>query len=106
MWFYKELCVEHRDEKGRWIGTRGIRNEAWDLLYYCLGACASSLVRAETLNWISPPGWADIWSKNTLIMAAPLEDEIVSPLTKPERKRISFVELGRALSSNPERQDG
>lgn len=106
MWFYKELCVEHRDEKGKWVGTRGIRNEAWDLLYYCIGACASSLIRAEQINWISPPNWSDHWASNSLIISAVEVEKQVAALTKPVRKRIDFAELGRALASDTESHDG
>lgn len=98
-WFYKELCVEHRDEKGRWVGTRGIRNEAWDLLYYCIGACASSLVRAEQINWIQPPGWADISSKNPLVIEEESSDGEVQTLTRTAPKSIDFAELGRSINS-------
>ena len=42
-WFFRELCVERRTEKG-WINSSGGRNEAWDLLYYMLGTCVSPLV--------------------------------------------------------------
>lgn len=98
VWFYKELCVEHRDEKGRWTGTRGIRNEAWDLLYYCIGVCASSLIRAEQINWINPPIWANEWDVNPLIIEAKPEEEKPLPLTKPQRKSIDFSELGKELA--------
>lgn len=98
MWFYKELCVEHRDEKGRWIATRGIRNEAWDLLYYCIGVCASSLVRAEQINWVSPPIWADHWSKNPMIIDGAKEEEAAEALTRRPKKSIDFAALGEELA--------
>ncbi len=95
--FYKELCVEHRDERGKWEGTRGIRNESWDLLYYCIGVCASSLIRAEQINWISPPVAAEIWSKNPLVIGGQEVEEAVAAFTKPSPRNISFAELGAEL---------
>ena len=97
-WFYKELCVEHRDERGRWEGTRGVRNESWDLLYYCIGACASSLLRVESINWMNPPVWADDWSRNPLIIQAKDVDKSVEALTPRVEKRIDFSELGKDLA--------
>lgn len=98
VWFYKELCVEHRDERGRWVGTRGIRNESWDLLYYCIGVCASSLLRAEQINWASPPLWADVPSKNPLIVTKQEAEKSVSVLTQTTKPSISLAELGRELA--------
>jgi phage terminase large subunit GpA-like protein len=98
VWFYKELCVEHRDERGRWEGTRGIRNESWDLLYYCIGACASQLVRAESINWLNPPIWADEWAKNPLVVAEKEADQLVRKLTLATTKRIDFAQLGKDLA--------
>lgn len=96
--FYKELCVEHRDERGRWIGTRGIRNESWDLLYYCIGVCASSLLRIEQLNWISPPPWADVISRNPLVLAAVEAETPLRTLTYRDTKSMDFAALGKELA--------
>lgn len=99
VWFYKELCVEHRDERGKWEGTRGIRNESWDLLYYCIGTCASTLIRAEGINWLNPPIWADDWSKNPMIIEGAEAEKPASKLTFVRKKPIpSFAELGRDLA--------
>lgn len=98
VWFYKELCVEHRDERGRWQGTRGIRNESWDLLYYCIGACASSLVRAEQINWNNPPIWANDWSKNPLIIQAKDAEDQAQALTLTLKKKYDFSDLGKELA--------
>jgi phage terminase large subunit GpA-like protein len=96
--FYKELCVEHRDERGRWEGTRGIRNESWDLLYYCIGVCASGLLRVETFNWLNPPIWASEWDKNPLVAKIDEEQVGVAKLTFVPPKRYDFTELGKDLA--------
>lgn len=98
VWFYKELCVEHRDERGKWEGTRGIRNESWDLLYYCIGVCASSLLRAESISWLSPPIWADDWSRNPLVLKADAPEKAPLTLTSTLSSSITFAELGRDIA--------
>lgn len=93
-WFYKELCSEQRTEKG-WKNTAGVRNEAWDLLYYTLGVCASQLLRVEHIDWTNPPSWADEWNKNPLI-TEPIKTEAV--LTQQVTAVYDFSELGKALA--------
>lgn len=64
--FYKELCVETRDAKGRWENLKKLRNEAWDLIAYCYAMCV--YLRAEKLNWDKPEYlWAEEWDKNPLV---------------------------------------
>lgn len=65
-WWYREMCAEVRTTKG-WENPNGYRNEAWDLAYYCIGACISKLLLVEKLDWNNPPGWAAEWDKNDLI---------------------------------------
>jgi len=64
--YYAELTAEVRTEKG-WENPRKLRNEAWDLLVYCLALCRSHFIRAEHLDWESPPGWAADWDDNDLV---------------------------------------
>lgn len=91
-WFYKELTVERRTEKG-WEATRGVRNEAWDLLYYTLGVCASQLLQVEKIDWSSPPPWADDWAKNPLVV----KPNDVEALTSVQSS-YNFAELGQKLA--------
>lgn len=65
-WFFVELCAEKRTNKG-WENTAHARNEAWDLLYYCLGIIASKLLMLEHIDWASPPRWAAEWDTNDMI---------------------------------------
>lgn len=90
-WFYKELCVERRTEKG-WEATRGIRNEAWDLLYYTLGGCASQILLVEKIDWLNPPSWADIWSRNPLVVRSNDPESLTSM-----EGSYNFAELGKNL---------
>lgn len=94
-WFYKELCAERRGDKG-WENTQGTRNEAWDLLYYCMGACLSPLLQIDRIDWLKPPAWAAEWDKNLMITT----DEPKSRrLTAKAPTGYDFTELGRALAS-------
>lgn len=92
-WFYKELCVERRTEKG-WEATQGVRNEAWDLLYYTLGICASQVLQVEKIDWANPPSWADEWHKNPLVV----KPDDVDTLTSPPQSNYNFEDLGKALA--------
>lgn len=67
--WYSEMCVEVRDEKG-WSNPRNLRNEAWDLCYYAMGICVSTLIRVEGIPWETPPGWAAPWDTNDMVSAA------------------------------------
>lgn len=68
-WWYREMCAEIRTPKG-WENPSHTRNEAWDLSYYCIGACVSKLLNLERIEWANPPGWCAEWDKNDLIHAA------------------------------------
>ncbi len=65
-WLYTQLTAEVRTDKG-WDPTQKRRNEAWDLLYYCLGLCLHSVIRIEHIDWENPPGWAKDWDQNDLV---------------------------------------
>lgn len=65
-WWYREMCSEIRTPKG-WENPSHTRNEAWDLSYYCIGACVSKLLLLEHIDWSNPPGWCGEWDKNDLI---------------------------------------
>jgi phage terminase large subunit GpA-like protein len=93
IWFYKELCAETRTEKG-WINRSGGRNEAWDLLYYTLGACASRLLQIEKIDWDHPPSWAATWDKNPLVVKSGDKELLIND----EPIVYDFTKLGKALA--------
>lgn len=68
-WFFQELCSETRTANKGWEKIVK-RNEAWDLFYYTIGACASSLLNVERLDWSNPPAFALPWDSNPLVTAA------------------------------------
>ena len=90
--FFVEMCAEVRTEKG-WIRTGRVHNEAWDLGYYAIGLCVSSLIGVERINWENPPTWAAEWDKNDLVANAGKERFAVS-----RRSDYDFAALGRVLA--------
>lgn len=56
-WLYEEFCAEIKKD-GIWFKLPGRRNEAFDLLYYCIGLCLTRKIRIEHLDWTNPPPWA------------------------------------------------
>ena len=65
-WWYEELTAESKTGKG-WVNTGKRRNEAWDLLCYCMAFCHSSRIRLPKINWDKPPSWAAEWPENDLV---------------------------------------
>lgn len=66
--FYTELCVEVKDNKGRWTNPKSYRNESWDLLVYCLATLLMPNIMAEYIDWDDPEqSWAREWDQNDLV---------------------------------------
>jgi phage terminase large subunit GpA-like protein len=91
-WFFAELTSETREPNKGWIKTSR-RNEAWDLLYYAIGGCVSSLLSVERINWDKPPPWADDWDENPLVIL-PEADEAFE---HNRNDRFDFAALGRSM---------
>jgi len=69
-WLYSQLTAENRTATGWADPKKGRRNESWDLLYYAEAMCLLPVIRIETIDWTNPPGWAQVWDKNDLVIAA------------------------------------
>ena len=91
-WFYSEMTSEIREPGKGWVKV-GKRNEAWDLFYYALGACASSLLQIEKIDWSKPPSWADEWDSNSLIVSH-IDD---TPFGEPEGGRYDWAAMGNKM---------
>lgn len=93
-WFYAELTSETRDDKG-WHKTQGVRNEAWDLLYYAVGIAHFSLKMEARDFWKDPPPWAAVQDKNSLVSKVGGE----APFAQPRERRYDFAKLGAEMAA-------
>lgn len=91
-WLYAQLTAEIRTDKG-WESPSGKRNEAWDLLYYCMGLCRDNRINLDRIDWSKPPRWAEVWDLNDLVFAA--NDN--RPFTRSAPK-LSIDDLGEMLA--------
>ena len=83
-WLYTQLTAEIRTAKG-WENPRKKRNEAFDLLAYCMAICLQPDIKIERIDWDRPPGWASDWDSNDLVFE-PIKE--VRPFdAKPKPKR-------------------
>lgn len=91
-WFFSELTSEVRVPGKGWEKVQR-RNEAWDLFYYAIGACVSSLIGIDKLNWDRPPPFAADWDDNPLVIEADAE----AAFEHRERKQFNFADFGRKM---------
>ena len=101
--FYQELCAETRKPNG-WQKIAHQNNEAWDLMYYCIGVAISKLLMIDRVDWKKPPPKFDKWDNNPLVYAAPvaekddktdnvvIQDEVMQPDTSTKK---SWDELNK-----------
>lgn len=93
-WLYTQLTAEVRTQKG-WE-RRGRKNEAFDLLAYCIAICLIPDIRIEQMNWDAPPTWATPdWSKNDLVFT-PVEGRPFAP--EPVKPVRSLADLAAELA--------
>lgn len=91
-WFFAEMTSETRIPGKGWEKVAR-RNEAWDLFYYAIGACASALLNVETMqDWNNPPAFALPWDTNPLVIA---RDE---PATFTNRSNFDWAAMGKQLA--------
>lgn len=79
-WLYSQLTTEFRMPDGSWKNPLQKRNEAWDLLVYCIAACDHPDIRIRFLDWDAPPSWAAPWDDNDFVIASgevPFAPEVV-----------------------------
>jgi phage terminase large subunit GpA-like protein len=94
-WLYTQLTTEIRTPQG-WSNPSRRKNEAFDLLAYCIAICLHPDIRIEQPGfWDSPPGWAQIdWDRNDLVFV-PSEGR---PFAEPKAKKAkSLAELAEEL---------
>jgi phage terminase large subunit GpA-like protein len=90
-WF-EELTAESRGKRG-WFKIGSRRNESWDLLTYCLGACLFR--RIEKVDWTAPPPWLSEWDSNPFVTKNAAEK---APVDKNVKSSNLLAELGAELA--------
>lgn len=101
-WFYSQMTTEIRTSKG-WENPGKRRNESFDLTYYGLGlalrpadqTCPLISINIARIDWENPPGWADEWDRNDMILWPPSSKQ---PETKSAKPRASFADLASKLA--------
>lgn len=91
-WFFGELVSEARIPGKGWEKVAK-RNEAWDLFYYAIGACASSLLNVEKLDWDNPPPWAAPVNDNALV----IEAEATEAFDEQGRSNFDWGAFGKSM---------
>lgn len=95
-WLYQQLTAEVRTEKGWERQNKQRKNEAFDLLAYCVALGHHPDIRLQYIDWSNPPGWAKPWDQNELIYQPNANGE--RPFAEPAaRKRRSLKELATEL---------
>lgn len=94
-WLYTQLTTEVRDPKGGWDNPNQKRNEAWDLLAYCIAACDHPDIRIRFLDWDNPPTWAAPLDRNDYVVAGDVQPFQAQFETKPQQ---SLADLAAALA--------
>ncbi len=91
-WFFGELTSETRVPGKGWEKVAR-RNEAWDLFYYAIGACASSLLNVERLDWTNPPPFAAPWDDNPLVIGR----EAVAAFANQGQDEFDWKAFGKSM---------
>lgn len=92
MWLYSQLTTEIRMPEG-WKNPAKRRNEAFDLLAYCLAMLDHPDIKIRFLNWLDPPSWAATWDTNDHVFDPANDDD--APGDAPQR--MSLADLARSL---------
>jgi phage terminase large subunit GpA-like protein len=91
-WLYSQLTTEVRTPKG-WENRSRRRNEAFDLLSYCIALLSHVDVRAQIAGfWNKPPSWAGPFNSNEFVTGA---DQAGPYAEKTEVKKLK--DIGDAL---------
>ncbi len=91
--FYGELCAEYRDSKG-WHNPSHVRNEAWDLLVYCLAATFSKIIHTTLIDWTTANTWYSDWATNNMVR----EKNKPKLFATPEKLDYDFGKLAKELA--------
>lgn len=86
-WFYQELVAETRTAKG-WENKAKKRNETFDL--YTYGRAGCKIIKADLIDWESPPAWARDWDNNPDIIDPNEKEQLTAPVKRARGTRFRF----------------
>ncbi len=89
-WVYEEMTAERRGEKG-WEPKGKQPNEAFDLSYYAVAACISTILNVEKMDWENPHDWLKEWDDNPTVKEEFKDDSF------EQRRTYNFGKLGKQL---------
>ncbi|WP_420578793.1 terminase gpA endonuclease subunit [Oceaniradius stylonematis] len=90
-----EFCAEVRGDKGWQLRKSGLRNEALDLAVYA--RALSVVLKAERIDWQSPPVWALPVHENSYCMALPDGADASEPAKPAAPRRRGRRVLSRGV---------
>jgi phage terminase large subunit GpA-like protein len=94
-WLYTQLTTEVRTARG-WENPSRRKNEAFDLLSYCVGICLTQQIRLEHIDWTKPPSWATPdWDQNILVVTP--SDEAAEASAEKPKEEPGIEDLGEML---------
>lgn len=97
-YIYSQLTTEVRIAE-KWENPNRKRNEAWDLLYYCLGLIherSVGIMSDRPFFWDKPPRWAGPWNENDLVYDP---NKVERPFgEKKKNMTLTLAELGKQLT--------
>lgn len=93
-WLYSQLTTEIRDPSKGWINPSRRRNEAFDLLAYCVAICDHPDIRIRFIDWENPPIWAAPWDENPLVFGG---DTAGPAITERPEESMTLEDLGSLL---------
>ena len=94
-WLFKQLTAEDRIPQG-WRNIARRKNEAFDLLAYCVAFLRHPDIKIDTFNWDAPPGWAAEWDRNDMVFSTSPEGGLVA--AAPPKVKKTLAELARDLA--------
>lgn len=94
-WLYMQLTTEQRDAAG-WKNPSRRKNEAWDLLAYCVAFFNHPDIKIERINWDAPPPWAQDWDSNDFVFRTGDEGELL--VEAPKKVKRTLADLAAKLS--------
>jgi phage terminase large subunit GpA-like protein len=90
-WLYNQLTAEIRLPTGAWDNPAKRRNEAWDLLVYCIAFLDHPEIRIRFMDWETPPAFAAEWDANEHVFGEDRKPQV-------EQQNLTLEELANRFA--------